>query len=107
MTRPRKATVDYFPNKRQMMTAIEIGGDFLKRYLRNSSSAYIKKGAVRESVFRRDNHRCVFCGSIEQLQVDHIFPVHRSTPENIYFVNSLSNLRTLCRICNGRRCPDE
>jgi 5-methylcytosine-specific restriction endonuclease McrA len=50
---------------------------------------------LREFIHYRDNHRCVKCGSIKNLRVDHIIPVkkggHPASP---------SNLQLLCHACN-------
>jgi 5-methylcytosine-specific restriction endonuclease McrA len=49
-----------------------------------------KKQAIKD----RDNNRCVFCGSDERLEVDHIIAV------SIGGTNDDSNLQTLCKKCN-------
>jgi len=106
MARPKKAT-DYTPNLREFRAAIEAyDTKITKRYFRNSSSAYIKKPAVRAFVFDRDAYACVFCGSTENLQPDHITPVYLATADNIHTVNSLDNLRTFCGSCNAGRSPN-
>ena len=53
--------------------------------------------SIRRQVFERDNNICQFCQSTEDLEIDHITPVILGGD------NSLENLRTLCRICNGKR----
>jgi 5-methylcytosine-specific restriction endonuclease McrA len=52
-------------------------------------------GAVkRRTIHARDGGTCVWCGSSEHLQVDHVFPV-------LYWrSNDPANLQTLCRACN-------
>jgi len=53
--------------------------------------------SVRHEVWRRDQGRCVDCGSREQLEFDHIVPVSKggsSTPRNV-------ELR--CAPCNARK----
>lgn len=90
-------------NPRMLGKAAWIGGAHLKRYLRNTSGAYIAKTEVRKTVFERDDFKCCLCGSSEKLQVDHIEPVANATPENIFFINSIQNLRTLCKHCNAGR----
>jgi hypothetical protein len=53
--------------------------------------------ALRETVFLKDNCKCVRCESEEDLTVDHIFP------QSIGGTHLLTNLRTLCRSCNSAR----
>ncbi len=52
---------------------------------------------VRKYVFQRDKYQCQSCGktTIEtNLTIDHIIPLARGGQ------NDISNLQTLCRICN-------
>lgn len=59
--------------------------------------------------FRRDNCRCVLCGSTENLCIHHIDGYNENVPER----SSLNRLLTLCRSCHIRvhRCglqiPDD
>ncbi|MGN7135449.1 HNH endonuclease [Streptomyces pseudogriseolus] len=53
--------------------------------------------ATRRAVFERDGHRCLECGSTEDLTVDHI--QHQCNGGG----HKMDNLRTLCRSCNSRR----
>lgn len=53
--------------------------------------------ALRRQVLSRDSHQCVWCGSLTDLQVDHIDPVKEGG------VAEEDNLRTLCRPCNLSR----
>ncbi len=50
----------------------------------------------RIAVLARDNNKCVWCGSTEKLQADHIKPFMRY-PESRF---DLSNGRTLCHPCH-------
>ncbi len=49
---------------------------------------------VRPLVFKKDGYKCVYCGSTENLEVDHIVPICRGG------TNDMENLQTLCRSCN-------
>ena len=49
---------------------------------------------VRATVYARDNHRCVSCGTRRDLTVDHI------TPLIFGGADSEENYQTLCRACN-------
>ena len=59
-------------------------------------SANISK-PVRDIIFERDENKCVRCGNIKHLAVDHIFP------RCIGGTHAISNLRILCRSCNSAR----
>ncbi len=50
--------------------------------------------AIRAEVWRRDQGRCVNCGSKENLQFDHIIPVSQGG------ATSVQNLQLLCQSCN-------
>lgn len=52
---------------------------------------------VRQFVFDRDAYTCKSCGSKQELQVDHIIPLAKGGSHD------LSNLQTLCRLCNQRK----
>lgn len=54
--------------------------------------------SIRVLVFRRDNWRCVLCGSGDNLQCDHIDGA---------LDHQLENLQTLCRSCHGRKTARE
>lgn len=49
---------------------------------------------VRREVWRRDNGKCVKCGSREKLEYDHIIPVAKGGS------NTARNIELLCEICN-------
>jgi 5-methylcytosine-specific restriction endonuclease McrA len=48
----------------------------------------------RESIKERDGHRCVYCGSIENLTIDHV------RPRSLGGATSADNCVTACRPCN-------
>lgn len=52
---------------------------------------------MRESVFSRDGHRCLKCGCVESLTIDHIVPLSKGGD------NSENNLQTLCHRCNSAK----
>lgn len=71
--------------------------NFVDNEPRRIAQRYINKREVREFIFNRDKV-CLCCGSSEKLSIDHIIPVIKNGP------NHLSNLQTLCKSCNSRKC---
>ena len=55
--------------------------------------------ALRLAAKRRDGFKCISCGSVGRLEVDHIRPV-RTHPELSF---DLDNLQTLCSACHTRK----
>ena len=58
----------------------------------------------RHRVFRRDNHKCVYCGSSKNLTIDHVLPKSRGGG------NTWANLVTCCKSCNrikDNKTPEE
>jgi len=52
---------------------------------------------VRRKVWRRDEGRCVDCGTKELLEFDHIIPVSRGGS------NTVRNIQLLCEKCNRKK----
>lgn len=52
---------------------------------------------LRLSVYERDQYCCVYCGSGDNLQCDHVVPVSKGG------ATTLENLATACRTCNVRK----
>lgn len=52
---------------------------------------------MRRAVYERDKFQCVYCGSEENLQCDHVVPVSKGGP------TTLANLAAACRTCNARK----
>lgn len=53
--------------------------------------------AFRQEVYDRDGGACVYCGSVDDLTLDH------KTPEMHGGDNSTDNLQTACRRCNAQK----
>lgn len=51
----------------------------------------------RIQIYKRDGFACVYCGSEDDLQIDHIHPVSKGGG------NEAGNLQTLCRTCNVKK----
>lgn len=59
--------------------------------------------SVQNYIFKRDNYQCKSCGKTAQqiqLNVDHIIPLAQGGS------NDISNLQTLCKLCNQRKKHD-
>ena len=53
--------------------------------------------AIRENVFKKYDGHCAYCGrslTIDQMQIDHIFPKYLGGADTI------DNLNPSCRMCN-------
>lgn len=50
-----------------------------------------------DAIWRRDGGKCVYCGSTENLQIDHIIPFSRGG------ATSMENLQILCQKCNCQK----
>ena len=58
---------------------------------------FIGKKNIREFIFKRDNYKCLKCGNVKNLQLDHIIPISKGGE------NKLMNLQTLCNSCNSKK----
>ncbi|SDL78946.1 5-methylcytosine-specific restriction endonuclease McrA [Siphonobacter aquaeclarae] len=52
---------------------------------------------TRQNIFRRDGNRCQYCGTSEDLTLDHMYPKSRGGK------SSWDNLVTACKRCNSRK----
>lgn len=68
-----------------------------RRKRRKKKVGAYKHGVYRETVYSRDGYKCVYCGSLNNLSLDHLMPVSRGG-EDIP-----SNLVTCCRGCNSSK----
>ena len=74
------------------------------RLFRYVNTPYRKVALTRANLFRRDDNKCVYCGSPHQLTIDHV------VPRSAGGTDSWENLVTACRSCNtrkGSRTPEE
>lgn len=67
------------------------------RLLRYISVPFRKVKLNRQNVFKRDDHKCVYCGSKDNLTLDHLIPKCRGG-KNTWF-----NLVTSCGGCNVKK----
>lgn len=56
-----------------------------------------RKSDIRKYIFNRDNCRCVYCGTSDNLTIDHLLP------KTMNGTNSVINLVTCCSKCNTRK----
>ena len=92
------------PGFREVLTVItEIRTHWKERELgkRNTKS---RRRRIRKSydvlfdkIGRRDGFCCAFCGTVDDLQIDHIIPLRKNGN------NDLANLQLLCRTCNLKK----
>lgn len=68
-----------------------------KRAAAGLQSQWTAPKALREAVYARDGHRCIYCGSEERLSLDH------RTPEIRGGNHDMDNLATACLSCNGAK----
>ena len=54
--------------------------------------------AVKNAVLKRDNYRCVKCGSTRNLEIDHKVPLAKGRSGN-----KPEDLQVLCKDCNRRK----
>ncbi len=52
---------------------------------------------LRNEIYERDGYKCVKCGSLENLQIDHIIPFSKGGR------TEKDNLQTLCKQCNSKK----
>lgn len=75
------------------------------RFMRKWDRQYRNKGYrdrnhylhIRETILERYGYKCLWCGDMERLEMDHIVPRSRGGP------TELSNLQPLCQRCNGKK----
>lgn len=52
---------------------------------------------TRQNIFKRDGNRCQYCGTHDNLTLDHVLPKSRGGKTN------WDNLATACKRCNSRK----
>lgn len=60
----------------------------------NQSGPYSISDSVRQSIFDRDGWKCLRCGTVDNLTIDHIIPQSKGG------THDSDNLQTLCDRCN-------
>ena len=74
-------------------------------YFRHSRRVTASKRwkALRYEVLRRDQFRCVKCGSRRKLEVDHIVSVKQDASLSY----EIENLQVLCKVCHASKTRAE
>jgi 5-methylcytosine-specific restriction endonuclease McrA len=67
------------------------------RLLKYVSVPFRKVHLCRQNIFKRDEFKCLYCGSENNLTIDHVMPSSRGGR------NSWENLATCCKGCNGKK----
>lgn len=67
------------------------------RLLKYVSVPFRKVHLCRQNIFKRDEFKCLYCGSENNLTIDHVMPSSRGGR------NSWENLATCCKDCNGKK----
>jgi hypothetical protein len=65
---------------------------------------YRRLNLSKHNILKRDDHKCVYCGSKNELTLDHVFPKSRGGK------NTWENLVACCTKCNSKkndRTPEE
>jgi 5-methylcytosine-specific restriction endonuclease McrA len=111
MARTNKTGIDCFPKCNPHWITLSRPGcsNDKIRYnaYRNISSGFVARKDIRNIVLKKYNNRCAYCGSIDDLQIDHIVSVYNAfkTRMSIDVLNSEDNLQVLCRSCNAAKTP--
>ena len=67
------------------------------RLYRYVSLPYKKVNLSRTNIFKRDNNRCLYCGTRESLTLDHVLPKAQGGRD------TWENLATACQKCNSKK----
>jgi 5-methylcytosine-specific restriction endonuclease McrA len=74
-----------------------MGRPLIIRLLRYITVPFKRVPLTKYNVYRRDGHQCAYCGSKENLTLDHVIPKSRGGK------SSWDNLATCCFKCNNKK----
>ncbi|HHG85573.1 MAG TPA: HNH endonuclease [Bacteroidetes bacterium] len=111
---PQRAFILVFLNKAEMVCDLKakvlrsVESNFkypsIIRLHRFISLPFKKVALSRTNIFKRDGYQCVYCGTRENLSLDHVIPRSKGGRD------SWHNLVTACQKCNtekGDRTPEQ
>ena len=90
----RRAVVLLIKNKAQALGKRVIR---LVNYIKIPYKKIMQNKPSRAMIYKRDGHKCQYCGSTRNLTIDHIFPTSKGGD------NSWENLVVACMPCNTRK----
>ena len=90
----RRAVVLLIKNKAQALGKRVIR---LVNYIKIPYKKLMQNKPSRAMIYKRDGHKCQYCGSTRNLTIDHIFPTSKGGD------NSWENLVVACMPCNTRK----
>ncbi len=70
-----------------------IGHIYRERLHKDGNPVYLSYKELT-TIFERDKHKCLACGSQERLELDHIIPVSKGG------LTTFDNIQLLCKSCN-------
>lgn len=97
----RRAVVLALKNKVQVLSKRVVR---LLNYIKIPFYRLSEERPTRNLIFKRDNHKCAYCGATENLTIDHILPSSRGGKD------TWENLTASCTSCNakkGNKTPEE
>ena len=90
----RRAVVLLIKNKAQALGKRVIR---LVNYIKIPYKKLMQNKPSRAMIYKRDGHKCQYCGSTRNLTIDHIFPASKGGD------NTWENLVVACMPCNTRK----
>ena len=90
----RRAVVLLIKNKAQALGKRVIR---LVNYIKIPYKKIMQNKPSRAMIYKRDGHKCQYCGSTRNLTIDHIFPTSKGGD------NTWENLVVACMPCNTRK----
>lgn len=91
---------DYYDSYRVLeraRTNYQNNKEYLYQKPRRDAQSFISKKKVREYIFKKHGKKCLCCGSINNISLDHVRPIY------LKGTNTLDNLQPLCRSCNSKK----